>query len=556
MSGRSASSERGGRARRRCPRRARRRGRAGRTSSSQAAAAAASSYWRSTLSARTSTGRRPASSKPPRGTPAAAGRPRPRPRPPARGRSPGRRTRTSVRTSASRSASSTVVTGGRRSRGRPPAGPPRRAAAGLGRRRSSGRRGAAGSASSCPGWAGRARGPGRRRAAGALRADPESATRPGPCGRSRRRSPVRRVVPAALAVQVRRALAGLDHPAPRRPGPGAGRGGRPADRAAADAVRCAPTRRGGRCCWSAAAATWWSPTTACRRDGRARPHPRRRGRAAATAHVTRRGRRAWDASSARAVGGRAGSASRPLSGIPGRSARPRPERRRLRPGGRRDRSPRCACWDRDDRRDPHLRRRRLRLRLPHQPVQARPRPVRRARRRPSSSRLGRPVRARSRYAELARTLGVEVGDAGARWPTCARRCWRCAAARAWCSTPADHDTWSAGSFFTNPVLVAEPRPPAAGRRRRAGPPARRARSRPRAAWLIEHAGFGKGYGTRPGRARPASTRSRSPTAAAAARPTCSRWPARSATGSRPASACSWARADAGRGGAVSAARGG
>ena len=57
---------RAGPARRRCPRPAHRRGRARRSSSAQAAATAPSSYWRSTLNARTSTGRSPASSNPPR----------------------------------------------------------------------------------------------------------------------------------------------------------------------------------------------------------------------------------------------------------------------------------------------------------------------------------------------------------------------------------------------------------------------------------------------------------------------------------------------------------
>ena len=60
------------------------------------------------------------------------------------------------------------------------------------------------------------------------------------------------------------------------------------------------------------------------------------------------------------------------------------------------------------------------------------------------------------------TLGSSRGS-GPRSPTYAPRCSRCAAARAWCSTRDDHDTWSAGSFFTNPVVDA-----AAVARRRAG----------------------------------------------------------------------------------------
>ena len=52
--------------------------------------------------------------------------------------------------------------------------------------------------------------------------------------------------------------------------------------------------------------------------------------------------------------------------------------------------------------------------------------------------------------------------------------------------PADHDTWSAGSFFTNPVLPRRPR-----RARRAGRPGDRVKVS--AAWLIEHAGFRRGH---------------------------------------------------------------
>lgn len=68
--------------------------------------------------------------------------------------------------------------------------------------------------------------------------------------------------------------------------------------------------------------------------------------------------------------------------------------------------------------------------------------------------------------------------------------------------PADHDTWSCGSFFTNPVLsqdgfdaLAER---AAGRLGSEVSPPRFAepdgRVKTSAAWLIDHAGFGKGFG--------------------------------------------------------------
>ena len=55
---------------------------------------------------------------------------------------------------------------------------------------------------------------------------------------------------------------------------------------------------------------------------------------------------------------------------------------------------------------------------------------------------------------------------------------------------ADHDTWSAGSFFTNPFVAARRRPRRRARRGRSPT----ARVKTSAAWLIEQAGFGKGYG--------------------------------------------------------------
>jgi UDP-N-acetylmuramate dehydrogenase len=59
--------------------------------------------------------------------------------------------------------------------------------------------------------------------------------------------------------------------------------------------------------------------------------------------------------------------------------------------------------------------------------------------------------------------------------------------------PDDHDTWSAGSFFTNPLLD----PADADRLPAEAPrwPERDGRVKTSAAWLIEQAGFGKGYGS-------------------------------------------------------------
>jgi UDP-N-acetylmuramate dehydrogenase len=63
--------------------------------------------------------------------------------------------------------------------------------------------------------------------------------------------------------------------------------------------------------------------------------------------------------------------------------------------------------------------------------------------------------------------------------------------------PADRDTWSAGSFFTNPVL-ADDELPAVLARLDAGArmptyPAGPGTTKLSAAWLIEHAGFHRGH---------------------------------------------------------------
>lgn len=111
-----------------------------------------------------------------------------------------------------------------------------------------------------------------------------------------------------------------------------------------------------------------------------------------------------------------------------------------------------------------------------------------------------------KYAETARALGVGPGDrvplATARETVLALR-----AGKGMVLDPADHDTWSAGSFFTNPILDdaafaaflarvserlgADVAPPAF--------PAGEGRTKTSAAWLIDRAGFTKGYGTGPAR---------------------------------------------------------
>ncbi|MCG5454500.1 UDP-N-acetylmuramate dehydrogenase [Micromonospora sp. PSH03] len=92
------------------------------------------------------------------------------------------------------------------------------------------------------------------------------------------------------------------------------------------------------------------------------------------------------------------------------------------------------------------------------------------------------------YVDLARALEIEVGGTAApaevRAAVLALR-----RSRGMILDEHDHDTWSAGSFFVNPVLAEVPK---------------RARDCPRysdvrgtklpAAWLIEQAGFRRGYG--------------------------------------------------------------
>jgi UDP-N-acetylmuramate dehydrogenase len=111
-----------------------------------------------------------------------------------------------------------------------------------------------------------------------------------------------------------------------------------------------------------------------------------------------------------------------------------------------------------------------------------------------------------RYAETARALGVAAGD---RVPAVEARetVLKLRSGKGMVLDPEDHDTWSAGSFFTNPILdeaafaafarrVAERLgdgvvPPAY--------PAGEGRTKTSAAWLIDRAGFTKGYGNGPAR---------------------------------------------------------
>jgi UDP-N-acetylmuramate dehydrogenase len=111
-----------------------------------------------------------------------------------------------------------------------------------------------------------------------------------------------------------------------------------------------------------------------------------------------------------------------------------------------------------------------------------------------------------KYAEVARTLGVE---AGGRVPVALARetVLKLRAGKGMVLDPQDHDTWSAGSFFTNPILTAGEHAAFLARvHDRLGPgteppgwPAADGQVKTSAAWLIDRAGFTKGYGTGPAR---------------------------------------------------------
>jgi len=106
-------------------------------------------------------------------------------------------------------------------------------------------------------------------------------------------------------------------------------------------------------------------------------------------------------------------------------------------------------------------------------------------------RLSRPIR----YAELAQALGTEIGarvpldDARAAVLSLRRR-------KGMVIDPGDPDTASVGSFFTNPVLGVGDFDALAARAKATPPhwPMADGQVKASAAWLIERAGFAKGYG--------------------------------------------------------------
>lgn len=96
-----------------------------------------------------------------------------------------------------------------------------------------------------------------------------------------------------------------------------------------------------------------------------------------------------------------------------------------------------------------------------------------------------------RYPELARTLGVELNS---RAPAAAVReaVLNLRRAKGMVLDDDDPDTWSAGSFFTNPILDAQQSAALPADAPRFPQPDGRVKIS--AAWLIERAGFGKGFG--------------------------------------------------------------
>jgi len=89
------------------------------------------------------------------------------------------------------------------------------------------------------------------------------------------------------------------------------------------------------------------------------------------------------------------------------------------------------------------------------------------------------------YSQLAGALGVELGE---RVPERELReaVLELRRSKGMVLDGADHDTWSAGSFFTNPILTTEAAPVIEGLVKTS------------AAWLIDHAGFSKGFAVEAG----------------------------------------------------------
>jgi UDP-N-acetylmuramate dehydrogenase len=104
-----------------------------------------------------------------------------------------------------------------------------------------------------------------------------------------------------------------------------------------------------------------------------------------------------------------------------------------------------------------------------------------------------------RYSELARTLGIDEDE---RAPAADVRAavLELRAGKGMVLDPADHDTWSVGSFFTNPIVPQEHLPAVLtkivdvlGAEARVPQFPAESGVKLSAGWLIERAGFGRGY---------------------------------------------------------------
>lgn len=106
-----------------------------------------------------------------------------------------------------------------------------------------------------------------------------------------------------------------------------------------------------------------------------------------------------------------------------------------------------------------------------------------------------PLSAPVRYAELAAVLGIAAGQ---RAPAAAVRqaVLELRRGKGMVLDPHDHDTWSAGSFFTNPIISMEQATTLPEGAPRFDQPDGAVKTS--AAWLISRAGFARGYAVRPG----------------------------------------------------------
>ena len=108
-----------------------------------------------------------------------------------------------------------------------------------------------------------------------------------------------------------------------------------------------------------------------------------------------------------------------------------------------------------------------------------------------------------RYSQLASALDVEIGESvpatSVRTSVISLR-----RSKGMVLDPQDHDTWSAGSFFTNPIVDDPAKLPTEAPRYPVTDPLSgstiEGQTKTSAAWLIEHAGFSKGFSVGAGRA--------------------------------------------------------